>query len=147
MQTHNLKDLRNPNYINSYRPGSRYIVSQEYSWMDYAAKMTRALYHTTIRTYVGIVKSEMLIVYGRTFFIPGNKISDVYLEVRDIQALSNKSMLEVVQEIRSYLNYKCNFYRKEGKRFVPVSFSRIKKAYMAIKAKETPVQVENILYF
>jgi len=85
-------------------------------------------------------------IYNRPLNIEESKLTDTLLKIRAIKEETGKDLLQIVEDIRSYLGFKCSFYRSSHGKDIPVDSDRILRAYRAVVEKLPRTEIKKILY-
>jgi hypothetical protein len=147
MLTHNLKDLKRLKAEASARPGedARITVWPSFS-KDEIVERIAGLYIVNVEFKRREINKTLRHLYNRDLVFHDKDISDIYLKIEKFLQDAQKGMGDVAKEFRTYLGYRCSFYRREGDRSVPIDSERLREAYFAMRDKKPKRVIEKILY-
>ena len=147
MQTNNLKDLKRLTAEASARPGedARIRVWPSFSKDDIIEKIA-VLYIVNLEFKKKEINLTLRHLYNRDLVFNDGDVSEVYSKLQEFLNEAKKSMADVAREFRTYLGYKCSFYRREGEKSIPINHKRLREAYFAMKERKPKKIKEKILY-
>lgn len=154
MQTNNLKDLsclksQIASKVASVKPGQDKSICV---WPSPECMSERIIekiacnYHKKLEQRREFVNQSLYCLYNRPLSFPDSSVSEMYRKVRELTEFANKSIEEIAIEFRTFLGYRCSFYRRSEGKSVPITSEVLKAAYQAIKKGSSKSMVENILY-
>ncbi len=159
MNTHDLREVKNlplnvKVFEGRFRPGSTYIQS----WtrpdpkpfnptLDDVFDMTLVRYVETIKFHRPKINFEMKCIYGKPIYFEDKKLSYMIWTIKDLMAISGKTVRNAIRELRGFLGYPCYFYRYKGTKLVPVDPDKIVLAYKLMKEGKNIIQIEDVLFF
>lgn len=147
MHTHNLKDLKALKAEASARPGedARISVWPSFSKDDVIEKIA-GLYVVNLEFKKKEINMTLHHLYNRDLVLNDADVSEIYSKLQSFLNEAQKDMAEIAREFRTYLGYRCSFYRREGEKTIPVNHKRLREAYFAMKNKQPKRVIEKILY-
>lgn len=147
MLTHNLKDLKRLKAEASARPGedARITVWPSFSKDELVEKIA-GLYIVNVEIKREQINKTLRHLYSRDLVFHDKDISDIHIKIENFLKDAQKSMGDVAKEFRTYLGYKCSFYRREGEKSIPINSDRLREAYFAMRDKKPKRVIEKILY-
>jgi hypothetical protein len=154
---HDLKEVKFMFPVASAKPGNSVVkiydsikihnnvLIENYPSPEEAENIILDIIESTYNSNLHYVKDLFHSIYGREFRI-GNKLSDLLIKIKKIMIETNKTIEEIVLEIRNYLGYNCSFNRLQNNKLVPCDSTRILNAYNLVKEKKSLITIENCLY-
>ncbi len=131
-------------FVGSYRPNNYGITKITYSDLDCAISLHKGLYRRTIREYVYTIKSAMVDIYGKTFYVKEKDASSYILDLKALRSVRNNSYQAIISELRCYVGHFELTYRKD-KKTIPIPINDIRLAYMAMLEHRTDDEILSIL--
>lgn len=153
MRTHNLRDLTqivapvNTHYIGTWKPNNPHIVvlSNELDG-DMAADLIKKRYRAAIKYNRKNIDEQFTALYGKPLYFSDKITSKLVIRIKEVMAITGKSLKEIAADFELYMGKKCSFFRKENGKQIPIDSQRIMDAYKLIQDKHPIITIENILY-
>lgn len=153
MNTHDLKEINNlpldvKVFEGRFRPGNNNILVWENKpTLDDVFNKTILEYVETIKFHRPKINFEMKCIYGKPIYFEDKKLSYMIYTIKDLIAVSGKTVRNAIRELRGFLGYPCYFYRYKGTKLVPVDPDKIVLAYKLMKEGKNIIQIEDVLFF
>lgn len=157
MTTHNLKDLSTLNAVPmtilppikmaSYKPRTdlniRVMTVRD---ADILTTLVSRRYRATIKYNRQIIDEQFKGLYGKPLYFSDKLTSTLIIRIKEIMALTGKSLKEIGKDLKAYIGKDISFFRKNGDSQIPIDSARIMDAYQAMKELKPAFQIENILF-
>lgn len=139
--------LKNPSryfHVNTWKPKtSRFIKTLEtpdgliaWNWMRYS-------YKANMEENKKRVEKTFRLVYGKPVSFKEKDTGTIICRFKELQKKTGMQVTELAKAIRDYLGYDAKFETKDGKL---IKSDKLEKAWDAMQAKQSPFNVEQILY-
>lgn len=149
MKINNLKDLNpqllnTPTHVGTWRPHPDNKI--QCLTTNYINDLIIRRYRTTIEYNRQNIDKHFIDLYGKPIYYSEKLTSSLVIRIKEVMAITGKSLKEIAKDFKDYLGDNCSFFRKEGEKQIPIDSHRIIDAYTLMQNKHPASAIKNILY-